>query len=105
MLVTTNEGGKTTYDDLAKVGIIVQELNDESLSNTYDRILETMKTTSLYQTIHSNGFFSFLQRLGTLLKDVIVQTNKADIALRGVLGLQSGAGLWGGIGWYPSGKL
>jgi hypothetical protein len=105
MLLTTNEHGKATYDDLVKVGHIVQELNDESLSNTYNRTLESMKVTGLFQLIHPNGFFGFLQRLGTLLNEVIVQTNEADIALRNVLGLQSGSGLWGSKGWCPSGQL
>ena len=105
MLLTINERGKTTCDDLVKVGGIVQELNDESLSSLYNRILEGVRTSGLYQPIHPNGFFSFLQRLGTLLNEVIIQTNEADIALRGVLGLQSGSGLWGGIGWRPSGQL
>ena len=105
MLLITNEHGKTTCDDLVKVGVIVQELNDESLSSLYNRILEGVMTSHLYQPIHPNDYIGFLQHLGTLLNEAIIQSNEADIALRGVLGLQSGSGLWGGKGWRPSGQL
>lgn len=100
-----NELGKMACNDLVKVGSIVKELNDESLSIQYNRILEGVRTSGLYQPIYPNDFFSFLQRLSTLLNEVIIQANEADIALRGVLRLQSGSGLWGGIGWRPSGQL
>ena len=105
MLLTINERGKTTCEDLVKVGGIVQELNDESLSSLYNRILEGVKVSGLYQPIHQNDYFGFLQHLGTLLNEVIIQANEADIALRSVLGLQSGSGLWGSKGWRPSGQL
>ena len=105
MLLTVNERGKTTSDDLAKVGNIVQKLNDESLSKIYGRILEGSKVSGLYQPIHPNDYFSFIQRLGALLIEATIQANKADIALRKALALDSLTGIWGSEEWRPSGQL
>jgi hypothetical protein len=105
MLLITNEHSKTTGGDLVKVGVIVQELNDIRLSSLYNRILELEKMPHLYQSTRPNDYIGFLQHLGMLLNEAIIQANEADIALRGALGLQSRSGLWGGKGWRPSGQL
>jgi hypothetical protein len=87
------------------VGNIVQKLNDESLSKIYGKILEGSKLSGLYQPIHPKDYFSFIERLGALLVESTIQANKADIALRKTLALDSLTGIWGNKEWRPSGQL
>ena len=105
MLLTVNERGRTTGDDLAKVGNIVRKLNDESLSKIYSKIFEGSKVSGLYQPIHPQDYFSFIERLGALLIEATIQANNADIALRKALALDSLTGIWGSKEWCPSGQL
>jgi hypothetical protein len=104
-LLISNERGMPNCNDLVKVGGNVHELHDEVLLRLYNRILQEMGSSSLYPKFHPNDYFAFIQRLGMLLNEAIIQANEADIALREVIGLQSDSGLLGGKGWCPSGQL
>ena len=104
ILLTSNERGNITRDDQVKVGGMVHGLNDEILSNLYDRILESGRMPGLYQPIQPNDYFAFIQRLGTLLIEATIQANEADIALRKAIGLNSVIGIWGKKEWCPSGQ-
>jgi hypothetical protein len=102
-LITTDERGETLYKSLRKVEEMVKDLNDEHLINLYDKLFEGFLTGVPHQQIRPDDYFGFLQRLGTLVNESSVQANKAEIALREAIGLQSVVGIWGGRGWHPSG--
>ncbi len=105
MLLTNNKQSATLSGDFEKVRRIVHELKDESLSALYNKIMEKAKTSNLYSQLYPSDYFAFLQRVGTLLSEITIQTNAADISLREVLGLPSDMGLWGSKRWRPSGQL
>lgn len=89
VLLTVCESDKVNNLNLAIMDNNVQELNDENLSNLYQRIQEDMKSIGLYQPVRSSSYYGFLQRLGALLKETTIQAKEADIALREAIGLQS----------------
>ena len=100
-LMTANERGQTIYESLKKVESLVQDLNDECLTNLYNKIFAVFLTGIPHQQIRPDDYFAFLQRLGSLPNEAIVQANEADIALREIIGLQSVIGIWGGREWRP----
>ena len=100
-LITTDERGQTLYASLKKVEPLVWELNDERLTNLYNKIFAVFLTGIPHQQIRPDDYFAFLQRLGSLPNETTVQANQADIALRETIGLQSAMGIWGGKEWHP----
>jgi hypothetical protein len=105
-LITTDERRQTIYESLKKSEDLVKELNDEHLLNLYDKLFSGVRTPNPnYQHFHPDDYFSFLQRLGTLVNEISIQANEANIALREAIGLQSVIGIWGGRGWQPSRQL
>jgi hypothetical protein len=106
ILLTANERGVTLYDSLIKVENIVKGLNDELLSSLYSRLFEGKRTfVPKYQQIRQIDYSAFLQRLGMLLYEIIVEVNEADIALKEAIGLEAVIGVWGGKDWRPTGEL
>ena len=100
-LITTGERGQTIYDSLKKVGPLVRDLNDERLTNLYNKLFAVFLTRFPHQQIDPDDYVAFLQRLGSLTNEASVLANKADIALREIIGLQSVIGIWGGMEWLP----
>ena len=100
-LITTDQRGQTLYASLKKVESLVQDLNDECLTNLYNKIFAVFLTGIPHQQIRPDDYFAFLQRLGSLPNETTVQANNADIALREIIGLQSVVGIWGGREWRP----
>ena len=100
-LITTDERGQTIYDSLKKVGPLVRDLNDERLTNLYNKLFVVFPTGVPHQQFRPDDYLDFLQRLGSLSDETTVQANEADIALREIIGLQSVIGIWGGMEWLP----
>lgn len=106
ILLTANERGATLYDSLVTVENIVKGINDAILSDLYNRLFEGRSSfIPKYQQIRQIDYSAFLQRLGMLLYEIIVEVNKADIELKNAIGLPSSKGVWGGIDWHPTGQL
>jgi hypothetical protein len=98
-LITTDQRGQTLYASLKKVESLVRDINDERLIDLYNQIFAVFLTGIPHQQIRPDDYFAFLQRLGSLPNETTVQANKADIALREIIGLQSVIGIWGGREW------
>lgn len=106
ILLTANERGTTLYDSLINVGDIIRGLNDEHLTDQYNRLFDGVKTfVPQCQQIRQVDYSAFLQRLGMMLYETIVQINESDIALKKSAGLQADRGIWGREGWRPTGEL
>ena len=104
LIMTKDERGQTIYETLKKVGPLVWELKDEHLINLYNKIFAGFLSGIPHQQINPDDYFAFIQRLGSLPDETIVQVNEADIALREIIGLQSVIGIWGGREWRPVGQ-
>ena len=101
LLITSDQRGQTIYDSLNKVDKLVRELNDRPLLDLYNRLLGVFLSGTPHQQITPDDYFAFIQRLGTLLNQAVVQANEADIAIREAIGFQSVIGVWGGRDWLP----
>lgn len=101
-LLTSEERGQMLYNSLIQIEDLVKVLNDGCLTNLYQKLFDSPRNSSPYQQIHPDDYFAFLQRLSTLVNEAAAKANEADIELRGVIGLQSVIGIWGGRGWRPA---
>jgi hypothetical protein len=75
---------------------MIKDLGDEPLTNLYNKIFSVFLSGIPHQQIMPNDYFSFLQRLGTLLDEATAQANEAHIALREAIGPDSVIGGWEG---------
>ena len=89
IVITAEERGQTVYASLKKVERKVTDLNDELLLNHYNKIFSVFLSGVPQQQILPQDYFSFLQRLCSLLEDAIAQANEACISLREGIGPKS----------------
>jgi len=102
MLLTANSQLKPLIDDFVKLEAPIKDVDDEILTGLYKKLLVDVKGHNSYPGSIPAIYYSFLQRLGTLLVEITIQINEADIALREAIGIQPFTGIWGDKGWYPS---
>ena len=101
MLLTANSQIKPLLDDIAKLERAVKDVDDENLTELYDKLLVDVKRHKAFPGSVPVSYYSFVQRLGTLLVEITIQINEADIALREAIGIQPSTGIWGDKGWSP----
>jgi hypothetical protein len=95
-IVTSDERNQPIHESLKKAEGIVKELDDELLTKLYKNIFPASLSGSPQRQIAIDGYFAFLERLGTLLEDATSHANEAYIAIREAIGYESIIGAWDG---------
>lgn len=88
-IITAEERGQTVYVSLKKVETKVNDLHDELLTNHYNKIFSVFLSGVPQQQILPQDYFSFLQRLCSLLEEAIAQASEACISLQEGIGPKS----------------
>jgi len=101
MLLTTNSQLEPLSDDIAKLELAVKDVDDEVLTELCSKLSVDVKRHKAYPGSMPVSYYSFVQRLGTLLVEITIRINEADIALREAIGIQPSTGIWGDKGWSP----
>ena len=87
VFATATEQGQMIYESLKKVKGMVKDIDDQILTDLYNKIFGAFLSGIPHQQIRPDYYFAFLQRLGPLLDEDIAKANETDAALREMLEL------------------
>jgi hypothetical protein len=87
VFATAAEQGQMIYESLKKVKGMVKDIDDQILTDLYNKIFGAFLSGIPHQQIRTDDYFAFLQRLGPLLDEDTAKANETDAALREMLEL------------------